>query len=53
MKPMKLLRRRDVMARLGVTHKQVTKLIEVGLLRPILKRGCRAWFRAAEIEKLA
>jgi predicted site-specific integrase-resolvase len=50
---MKLLRRRDVMERLGVTHKQVSKLIESGLLRPIRKRGCRFWFRAAEIEKLA
>ncbi len=50
---MKLLRRRDVMARLGVTAKQITKLIDSGILRPICKRGCRAWYRAADLEKLA
>jgi hypothetical protein len=50
---MKLLRRRDVMARLGVTAKQITKLINSGILRPICKRGCRAWYRAADLEKLA
>ena len=50
---MKLLRRRDVMARLGVSAKQVTKLIESGILRPLRKRGCRAWYRAADLEKLA
>jgi predicted site-specific integrase-resolvase len=50
---MKLLRRRDVMARLGVSAKQITKLIDSGILRPICKRGCRAWYRAADLEKLA
>ena len=50
---MKLLRRRDVMARLGVSAKQITKLIDSGILRPIRRQGARAWYRAADHEKLA
>ena len=49
---MKLLRRRDVIDALGITSKQLTKLIESGLIRPIRKRGCRAWFRFADLGKI-
>lgn len=49
---MKLLRRRDVMDRLGITSKQLTKLVSAGLLKPIRKRNCRAWFRTSDLDKL-
>ena len=49
---MKLLRRRDVMNRLGITSKQLTKLVSAGLLKPIRKRNCRSWFRSDDLEKL-
>ena len=50
---MKLLRRRDVMARLGVTERQLRTLIESALIKPIRKRGSRAWYRSSDLEKLA
>lgn len=49
---MKLLRRRDVCDRLGITSKQLTKLVSAGLLKPIRKRNCRSWFRSADLDKL-
>ena len=50
---MKLLRRRDVMARLGVTERQFRTLVESALIKPIRKRGSRAWYRSTDLEKLA
>ncbi len=51
-KTMKLLRRRDVINRLGISNKQLDKLISTGLVKPIRKRGCRAWFRSTDLEAL-
>ena len=50
--PMKLLRRRDVCDKLGITRNQLDKMIATGLIKPIRKRGCRAWYRAKDIEAL-
>jgi predicted DNA-binding transcriptional regulator AlpA len=49
---MKLLRRRDVINRLGITRHQLDKMISTGLIKPIRKRGCRAWFRSADLEAI-
>jgi predicted site-specific integrase-resolvase len=49
---MKLLRRRDVLDTLGITSKQLSKLIDSGLIKPIRKRGCRAWYRSDDLGKL-
>lgn len=49
---MKLLRRRDVMDLLGVSETQFKKLVAAGLVKPIRKRGCRAWYRAKDIETI-
>lgn len=50
--PMKLLRRRDVCNKLGITDRQLEKLVASGLVKPIVKRGCRAWYRAKDLEAL-
>lgn len=50
---MKLLRRRDVMDRLGVTERQLRTLIETGLIKPIRRRHSRAWYRLVDIQRLA
>jgi len=50
---MKLLRRRDVCDRLGITRHQLDKLVSTGLIKPIQKRGSRAWYRSTDLEKLA
>lgn len=47
-----LLRRRDVLDRLGITTKQLDKLISTGLIKPVRKRGCRSWFRARDLETI-
>jgi len=49
---MKLLRRRDVLSFLGVTEWQLRQLIDSGLVKPMRKRGCRAWFRVSELQKI-
>ncbi len=50
---MKLLRARDVMNRLGITFKQLEKLVATGLLKPIRATNrARAWYRAADLESL-
>ena len=50
--PMKLLRRRDVCDKLGITDRQLEKLVAAGIVKPIVKRGCRAWYRAKDLEAL-
>ena len=49
---MKLLRRRDVMERLGVSTKQLTKLVEAGLVRALRKSGARAWYLIPDLDKI-
>ena len=49
---MKLLRRRDVINRLGISERQLRTLIETGIIKPIKKRGTRAWFRSADLEAI-
>lgn len=49
---MKLLRRRDAMERLGVSTKQLTKLVEAGLVRALRKRGARAWYLIPDFDKI-
>ncbi|MBU6183543.1 MAG: type IV toxin-antitoxin system AbiEi family antitoxin domain-containing protein [Verrucomicrobia bacterium] len=49
---MELLRARDVMDRLGITYRQLNKLVASGLIKPIRKRGCRLWYRARDIATL-
>jgi predicted site-specific integrase-resolvase len=49
---MKLLRRRDVLDTLGITERQLRTMIDAGMIKPIRKRGTRAWFRSTDLEKL-
>jgi DNA-binding transcriptional MerR regulator len=49
---MKLLRRRDVINRLGISERQLRTLIETGIIKPLKKRGTRAWFRSADLEAI-
>lgn len=49
----KLMRRRDVCEALGVSADQVRKIVDCGLLKPIRMPGRRAWFRAADVRRLA
>jgi predicted site-specific integrase-resolvase len=47
------MRRRDVCEALGVSADQVRKIVDCGLLKPIRMPGRRAWFRAADVRRLA
>lgn len=48
-----LWRRSDVIAFLGITKHEVTKLIQVGKLNPFsLRKGGRSYFLRMEVESL-
>ncbi len=40
------------MNRLGISEQQLRTLIETGIIKPIKKRGARAWFRSTDLEAL-
>lgn len=47
------MRRGEVCEVLGLSVDRVRKIVDCGLLKPIRMPGRRAWFRAADVRRLA